>query len=844
MAILSADKKSVTVEKGDTLSQIALDYKAYISGSDNAARIKTLVDLNDIENPDKIVVGQKLKLSGTATKKKTTTSKVTIKSFGLQTNTDRTVYVSWSWTKSNTENYQVIWYYHTGDTIWFIGSDSTVTDKQSTYNAPANATKVKVKIRPISKKKESNGNKETYYWTANWSTEQVYNFSKNPPTAPRSAPSVGIENNTLTASLDNISGLNATHIEFVVYKNNEAKKYATSPLVKIVTGHAAYSTAVSPGNEYKVRCRSYNEKLKDYSGWSEYSSNYGTMPATPTAFTVCRANSETSIYLEWKATTGATSYTIEYTTEKKYFDSSASTTTEDNITATHFEIFFSDDEIGKEYFFRLKAKNDQGESGWSAISSCVTGRKPAAPTTWSSSSSVTTGDPLTLYWVHNSEDGSSQTYAEVEITVGENVQTYTVKNTTDEEEKDKTSSYILDTSSYTEGASILWRVRTAGITNQYGDWSTQRTVDIYASPTLELSLTDANAEDVDTLTTYPLNVNAVAGPNTQLPIGFHLSIVANESYETVDDLGNDKFVKAGDTIYSKYVNATGTRVFYQSLTAGDLDLENNMSYTVTCVAAMDSGLTGEATATFTVAWSDDIDIYEPNAEIAIDADTLAASIRPYCVDEDEVIIEGVTLTVYRREYDGRFTRLEPGNLDNSAGITITDPHPSLDYARYRVVATSTATGTVTYCDLPGIPIDEAAVVIQWDEDWTYFDVSSADEMEEPVWSGSMLKLPFNVDISDSFSPDVSLIEYVGREHPVSYYGTQKGESSTWNVEIDKKDEETLYALRRLAKWMGDVYVREPSGSGYWAHITVSFSQTHCELTIPVSLNVTRVEGGI
>ena len=44
--------------------------------------------------------------------------------------------------------------------------------------------------------------------------------------------------------------------------------------------------------------------------------------------------------------------------------------------------------------------------------------------------------------------------------------------------------------------------------------------------------------------------------------------------------------------------------------------------------------------------------------------------------------------------------------------------------------------------------------------------------------------------------------------------------------------------------MGDVYVREPSGSGYWANIKVSFSQTHCDLVIPISFTVTRVEGGM
>jgi hypothetical protein len=108
----------------------------------------------------------------------------------------------------------------------------------------------------------------------------------------------------------------------------------------------------------------------------------------------------------------------------------------------------------------------------------------------------------------------------------------------------------------------------------------------------------------------------------------------------------------------------------------------------------------------------------------------------------------------------------------------------------------------------------------------------------------MLKLLYNVDVSDTNRNDVALIEYIGRAHPIAYYGTQVGQTSTWNVVIRKDDEETLYALRRLSRWMGDVYVREPSGSGYWANITVSFSRKHKELTIPVTLDLTRVEGGV
>mgnify|MGYP000101137110 FL=1 len=115
-------------------------------------------------------------------------------------------------------------------------------------------------------------------------------------------------------------------------------------------------------------------------------------------------------------------------------------------------------------------------------------------------------------------------------------------------------------------------------------------------------------------------------------------------------------------------------------------------------------------------------------------------------------------------------------------------------------------------------------------------------MVDPPWAGSLLKLLYNVDVSESTDPDVELVEYIGRKNPVSYYGTQIGTSATWNVDVLKSDKETIYQLRRIQRWMGDVYVREPSGVGYWANIKVSFSQKHTEKLVPVTLTITRVEG--
>lgn len=811
-----------TVKKGDTLSSIAVQFNTTVS---------KLVDLNNIQNPDFIVVGQELIVSGTkATPKTNNSQKAKIDVFGLQANTDRTVYATWTWSKKNTENYEVKWLYSTGDGVGFIGDKTTVDDKQSVYTAPDNATHVSFSVKPISKKRKVN-NEETDYWTASWSNTERYYFKDNPPITP-DIPTVSIESYKLTAELDNLN-VNADSIEFQVVRDDRV--YYKKGTAKIVKNHASYSCTVDAGKEYTVRCRSIRGNLK--SPWSEYSEGYKTIPAAPENILELRALSETSVYLDWSKVSTADSYEIEYVDKKSRFDSSNQTQslTVESVVS-HAEI--DGLESGKEWFFRVRAVNEEGESGWTAIKSVKIGKPPIAPTTWSSTTTVKTGEALTLYWVHNTEDGSSQTYAELEMIINGVKSVQTIKNSTDEDEKDKTSFYSINTTQYSEGTTIQWRVRTRGILATYGEWSIQRKVDIYAPPSLAISVMNLSGDVIDTLESFPFRISATAGPNTQTPIGYHVSIRATEGYETVDSIGNVKMVKTGDEVYSKYYDITDPLLL--ELSAGSLDLENNVTYTVVCTVSMNSGLTAEDSASFTVSWGDDENW--PDAEIGYDSETYTTMIRPYCVDGDGNQLTNVLLSVYRREFDGSYTELAV-DLDGEKDTFITDPHPALDYARYRIVSKTKDTGAISYYDVPGYPVGEIAAIIQWDEAWTNFDTTSEDELEQPVWSGSLLRLPYNIDVSDEHDVDVELVEYIGRKHPVGYYGTQVGATSTWNVEIERDDEETLYALRRLAIWLGDVYVREPSGSGYWANVSVSFSQKHCEVTIPVTLSITRVEGG-
>ena len=985
------------VKNGDTLWSIAKDKLG--AGS----KYQELAKWNNISNPDHIVIGQVLTLKKTTSSTTThnpNSKKVTIKSFGLQANVDRTLLITWAWSrkingKETTDHYKYQWRYY-ADGIWFIGDENTTENKYSTYTIPDNAKKVDVRIKPIAKYTEKDG-KKTYKWDdSQWTARDKATFNVSSELPPEKiTATIDVSDSTKYQLIAKIKEIDLdpinppTHVKFRVIKNNTSTYNIGTAKINKGYEYVSYSCNLEAGYTYKVQCKAVRGDLE--SDWSSPSDDVVTPPAAPAGFTICRAESKTSVYLKWKSVRSATGYEIEYTDDKNLFDKTNVQTASPVDGET--QAIVKDLETGKEYFFRLRATNKADEpSPWSKISSTIIGSEPSMPTTWSSTTTVVAGEPLTLNWIHNSVDGSSQTKAEVRLyfsklqgvslsdvvggesafgTIGnievsnQNYITYVINNQTNEDERDKTSWLKINTSKFNEGAHIEWVVRTKGITDTYSEWSTQRKIDIYAPPTLELNVTDKNANAIETLISFPLYISGLIGSGTtQKPISYHIAISANESYEGVNNVGNDRIISAGDIVYSKYFDiGTINEAFDTSkplvaeLSAGDLDLENGISYTVKAIVSMDSGLTAESETEFYVSWTDET--YLPGGEVGIDEETLVAHIRPYCtnyksslrevgrdlnryiltnvldesvlnsvytttneevflgiynnseiyycvvytdssgkfitpvfytvsrnsntftkttsiikssslssvftltgeevllgvkkengvdtyinyavVDESESV-NNIKLSVYRREFDGGFTELAT-DIDNLSNTFITDPHPALDYARYRIVARSESTGAISYYDLPGVPVGGKSIVIQWDEDWSSFDTPENGVLAEPAWVGSMLKLHYNIDISDNNQGDVELVEYIGRSHPVGYYGTQVGQSSTWNVDIEKSDEETLYALRRLSRWMGNVYVREPSGSGYWASISVSFSQKHLELTIPVTINVTRVEGG-
>lgn len=1055
----------VVSDKYDCLTVIAVEYKNKgTSGYGDWQRIATL---NNISGPNyTIQIGDKIYLQKNDTSDSTNLNgkHATIKYFGPKTTGDNDeLLVTWEWaTSETTEKFKVVWYYlapGTSTTRIANSHDISVDDdfpdasKQDTQSIPENATSIWVTILPVAKDEA---------WTAEKVTSKVLSVNTLTPDPP-STPDIDLEDLTITVTLD-FDNLDSRlkYVNFrLVRDHNESSGYVTnSGDVAIKANHASYVFSnLKTGSEYKVQARFASTDTFSASKYSNYSTTVTTRPSTPLFYSdYCRASDETEVYLEWRKSPTAETYEIQYVTDKDKFDVSGEVTSE-NTSGDLCYYYVQVPSSGDEYYFRVRAVDGDQKSEWSNIISVVVGSTPAAPTTWSSSTTVVAGEDLYLYWQHNSKDGSYESYAFLTIspkppkadgaatgymlsdscTINVDIDLYPywfIKYTalTEEEKKEGVAaSCLINTSLYEDGTEFTWCVSTAGVTQKPGEASTVRTVKIYAQPTIDLaiqtvdlenttasevvytglSLVDAvcpvcngtgvvndevcetcngtgidSVRDVAAVTSFPFYVYAQSGPEsseTQNPLEYYVTVVSKSYYETVDNVGNDKIVSPGDTIYAEHFDSTSYE-FRQKFTPADLSLENGCEYTITCSVFMNSGLSATSSVDVVVDWEPTY--YSPNAEIAIDTETMSATVRPYCLSravayhvvnynsasdtyvksntsygfisgitsrgatsvttpmiiseygtsldidvgsglndnltttttyylltltEDGVTTEtsgwsttkqtptvskpvlwcyqetkytdnppktepdengksytvysgttvngdtcyycivekevtdftDITMSVYRREFDGSFveiaTDINPENYTH-----VSDPHPALDYARYRVIAMDNTTGKISYYDIPGKKVGCTSVIMQWDDTWTNFDLDEDVEIAEPAWSGSMLMLPYDITVSDSNSRDITLVEYAGREHPVSYYGTQLGHQSTWTVNIDKTDKETLYALRRLQRWMGDVYVREPSGSGYWASVAVSFkvSYDNSDLTIPVTFNIDRVEGGM
>lgn len=827
---------------------------------------------------------------------------VKITSYGITPGSSNTFYIVWSLSakanqKKHLDHYTVKWKYrYSASGAWFDGGETNVDKRYTTatYSVPDNAYQINAWVNAYSTKhsvKKGKKTKQEPYWTSK-STSMTYIVRDEDTPGEIGQIEPVVENGNLKLSIrvptsETNTGTDAVQFEIQQGKDGTTKRsqYYLHHC-KIVLNQASNNgVSLSPEYFYVFRGRYFNSSSQKYGPWSEWSERYYGFPGTPT-ITALGIASTTSTRIEFTVEGRAAQYTIEYQNVNSDFDVVTEVSSQDvdeHSTSTEKKtkiLYLPNLEQGAIYYFRVRALNSTGASQWSKVESLIVGTEPAAPTTWSDITSAELGETVYLYWVHNSQDGSSMRKAQIRINVnGTPVTEDPIEvdneylNTRDEDKVQQYELALTDSNplhSFSDADTITWEVRTKGVfeggdNNGYGDWSTTRTITVYQKPTVNISaksgwlwnpfnFEEDRTDDPELVVThmaYPVEFQIESGPVTQEPVSYHLTITANEDYTGIDQYGNEITIAEGTEIFSKFYDSS-SRSLTVELSPNDVVLEDGISYTATVLLYMNSGLSAEDSVVFTADLESDI-VYPEILDVVIDEDDWSASVYPVCYanddEDDDTLAPNTTLELYRIDSTGNYIFIDKS--DNNGSSAIPDPHPALDFARYRILARNNYTGRVAYQDYFAWEVGCTSIVIQWDETWNAFEYLSIDDGEgvsyieetESNVRGAQLILPYNIDVSESYAPDAALVEYIGRNYPVSYYGTQRGQSATWNVEIPADDDETIFALRELADWMGDVYVREPTGTGYWANIAVSMSLKHKDVLIPVSLSIRRVEGG-
>ena len=679
-------------------------------------------------------------------------------------------------------------------------------------------------------------NGEESSWSAYTSNSYV---PESTTPAPPDNVSIAIDGKTVTASVTNYSDTFSNgKLRIQIVENDSTVVHEGDVTISYGLASVAWTRPNFTGRRYKARAMAYGLH-GEKSLWSEFTQSQYAAPGGTTGLKVA-STSSTSVTARWDVTPGADSYTIEYTATtvdgRPVFDTaSAEVQTVSGITATYYPA--TGLATGQRWYFRVRGVNNGGNGDWSNIANIMLGTTPDIPSVWSYTTVAKIGTPVVLNWVHSSQDDSEQSGARIGIKINNGAETVITLTTQ--------TSYSYNTSNLHDGDKVQWRVSTKGITGipvEWGGYSEYREFVVYSPPSV--TFTVGHPDPIETypvVQAFPLQIYGTASPNTQTPVAFYISITAESQYDISENDGIEIHVNAGQEVYSKFI-ATSSRTLNHVLYPGDIYLERGVSYRVKVTVAMTNGLTAEATRLFTAKW-DPVNWY-PDGEVTVDKHTYVAYIRPFCSDEYGLdVLGGFRLAVYRIGYDGQLTEIA-ANINPNDNITVTDLHPSLDYARYRIVATDMSTGVVYYTDLEGIPVNAKCAVLQWEGEARNITIET-DLVDYLIndWCGTILKLPYNLDVADDISPDVELVSYIGRKHPVSYYGTQQGSTSRWSAEIPKRDVESIAKLRALAIYPGDVYVREPSGSSYWANVKVSYNIGHNKPTISVDLTIARVEGG-
>lgn len=698
------------------------------------------------------------------------------------------------------------------------------TNFRVSWTAPSNALVARVRVAPVAITDTKKNKPVSRYKSEYTKKSKIIDFRTVALPAPSLSVSFDAETSKATVTVTSNDVDARTCRIWAVYSGKNSVNQAG---IQLSAGSATKVYTVSAGQTWVFHATCSTDSNKKTSP----EATVQTVTAKPGQPSLVNGSwksyGEDGIKFSWSAVTGAVSYTVEYVADNAaYFTVNRDAVrTVTGITGNTF--VQTGLEAGHTWYMRVQAVNASGNGSWTNGSTAYAklALVPDAPTTYDTDPSYKRNETVRMRWTHNCEDNADQTAAQVRMK--KSTQTDGQASTTTV--SPGTDSYLVKSlSSYSDGDVVMWSVRTKGNRSEWSPWSIWRQFTVYDVPTVTCVLSQPGTgseasvdDDEHPLSSLPLTVTTNASGGGSSVCGYHVAVKAAEdtSYDEMD--GSETIIAAGNIVYERDYDTNETP--FDMVIGVEAGLPDACVLSITVDAVMASGLRCESTAvTFGVNF--DNNVPTPTSTVYFDDSELTASIECACyaVDEDgaetENLVTGVVLSVYRINNDKSLSLIESG-LENSGNAVVIDPHANFGICEYRVVATDTSTGMSSYEDGADASVHQTCCV-QWDERWDKF-TESEDEDGLPVYtySGSRIDGLYNLNLDESGNMQAEDAEYIGRKHPVSYYGTQRGHTASYRVDFPKSDTATLAKCRRLMDYAGDAYVREPSGLGFWAHVS-------------------------
>lgn len=620
------------------------------------------------------------------------------------------------------------------------------------------------------------------------------------------------------------SGEESTIVQCPTWSDADAIAFG----VYAVVGQYAKQTRADGADAYVIQPYAGKPLMQSDEVWEG-----GEVPLAPTGVAVEPTNVKGSVRVSWDwSWDGATGAEIAWADHEDAWESTSEPGSYivSNLRTGAWNV--AGLSLGTTWYFRVRFIKETADttsySPWSELTPNTMidlSSPPETPILVLSDSFVIEGGEFTASWAYVSADGTAQSTAEIcEATitgtdVGDGSTETTIVYGQNIASVSTEQRVLLNTSDLGwEPGSIhhlcLRVTSTSGRTSE--QWSTP--VSITVVERLECTIANTSLTEENILTQMPIDISVSGGDETSV---FSVAIERLQSYY-MDRPDETRFEgHEGETVALASQAADGSFSFEVEDLIGVID--DGALYRI--VATIRDGYGQEASDSldFSVHWEHQAIMPEARTAVFDDQIVLIKVERP------EGALGTDMCDIYRLSADRPELIMTGVPLD---GIYV-DPYPAIGaLGGHRIVYRTENNDYITDENVP-------AWVDLGRNTGGYLDGDQA----VIDFNGQRVILRYNTDLSSSWEKDFKETRYLGGSVQGDWNPSISRKSNVSSVMLSVDDQEMIQAMRQLADYPGQCYVRTQDGSAYAADIQVSENRSHKTggKIVEFSLEITKVE---